>query len=106
MFQYYISNVQTISIGPRYTWGPIYGSGPISVIEGSPREKNGKKNGQYLPQFIHFNPNLPGPQFTWKWTMHTDKLTTKYHNCLHTCKYGGFNVQDLGLAIHDSEGSQ
>ena len=24
-------------------------------------------------------PNLPGPQITWKWTMHTDKLTPKCH---------------------------
>ena len=30
------------------------------------------------------------PQITWKWTMHTDKLTTKFHICLHTCKQGGF----------------
>ena len=26
-----------------------------------------------------FSPNLPGPQITWKWTMHTDKLSTKCH---------------------------
>ena len=25
----------------------------------------------------------------WKWTMHTDKLTTKCHICLHTWKQGG-----------------
>ena len=32
---------------------------------------------------------LLGPQITWKWTMHTDKLTTKCHICLHTWKQGG-----------------
>ena len=37
-----------------------------------------------LPQFIHYSLILPGPQITWKWTMHTDKLTTKCHICLHT----------------------
>ena len=42
-----------------------------------------------LPQFIHFSLILPGPQITWKWTMHTDKLTTKCHICLHTLKQGG-----------------
>ena len=42
-----------------------------------------------LPQFIHFSLILPGPQITWKWTMHTDKLTTKCHICLHTWKQGG-----------------
>ena len=39
-----------------------------------------------LPQFINFSLILPGPQITWKWTIHTDKLTTKCHICLHTCK--------------------
>ena len=42
-----------------------------------------------LPQFINFSLILPGPQITWKWTMHTDKLTTKCHICLHTWKQGG-----------------
>ena len=42
-----------------------------------------------LPQFIHFSLILPGPQITWKWTMHTDKLTTKCHICQHTWKQGG-----------------
>ena len=38
--------------------------------------------GGSLPQFIHFSLILPGPQITWKWTMYTDKLTTKCHICL------------------------
>ena len=42
-----------------------------------------------LPQFINFSLILPGPQITWKWIMHTDKLTTKCHICLHTWKQGG-----------------
>ena len=36
-----------------------------------------------------FSPSLPGPQITWKWTMHTENLTTKCHICLHICKQGG-----------------
>ena len=59
-------------------------------------KKNGKKSGQCpyggeggLPQFINFSLILPGPQITWKWTIHTDKLTTKCHICLHTWKQGG-----------------
>ena len=65
------------------------------VLLGKPScKKNGKKSGQCpygggLPQFIHFSLILPGPQITWKWTMHTDKLTTKCHICLHTWKQGG-----------------
>ena len=54
-------------------------------------KKNGQKSGQCpyggeggLPQFINFSLILPGPQITWKWTIHTDKLTTKCHICLHT----------------------
>jgi len=42
-----------------------------------------------LPQFINFSLILPGPQITWKWTIHTDNLTTKWHICLHTWKQGG-----------------
>ena len=38
------------------------------------------------PPIPFFSPNLPGPQITWKCTMYTDKLTTKCHICLHTCK--------------------
>ena len=52
-------------------------------------KKNGQKSGQCpygagggLPQFINFSLILPGPQITWKWTIHTDKLTTKCHICL------------------------
>ena len=59
-------------------------------------KKNGQKSGQCpygggggLPQFINFSLILPGPQITWKWTIHTDKLTTKCHICLHTWKQGG-----------------
>ena len=59
-----------------------------------PMKKTVKKadnvhTGGGLPQFIHFSLILPGPQITWKWTMHTDKLTTKCHICLHTWKQGG-----------------
>ena len=58
------------------------------------RVKNGKKTRQCLnrgglPQFIHFSLNLPGPQITWKRTMHTDKLTTICHICKQMCKPGG-----------------
>ena len=55
-------------------------------------KKNGKKKRTMsvrggrggLPHFMNFSLILPGPQITWKWTMHTDKLTTKCHICLHT----------------------
>ena len=67
------------------------------VDKGShPMRKTVKKSGQCpygggggLPQFINFSLILPGPQITWKWTMHTDKLTTKCHICQHTWKQGG-----------------
>ena len=58
-----------------------------------------------LPQFIHFSLILPGPQITWKWTLHTDKFTTKCHLRAHLQEVW-LNVQDLELIIHDSEGSQ
>ena len=54
----------------------------------SPKRMNFRKfseGGWVLSRCI----NLPGPQITWKWTMHTDKLTTKCHICLHTWKQGG-----------------
>ena len=65
-------------------------------------KKNGKKSGQCpygggLPQFINFNLILPGAQITWKWTMHTDKLTTKCHLCAYL-QAGLHNVQELALA--------
>ena len=63
------------------------------------------RGGGGLPQFINFSLILPGPQITWKWTMHTNKLTTKCHLCVYL-QAGWLNVQDLGLAIHHSEGSQ
>ena len=61
--------------------------------------------GEGSPLVPYFNPNLPGPQITWKWTMHTDKLTTKCHLCAYL-QARWLNVQDLGLATHDIEGSQ
>ena len=52
-----------------------------------------------------FNPNLPGPHITIKWTMHTDKLSTKCHLCAYL-QAGWLNMRVLGLVIHDSKGSQ
>ena len=34
-----------------------------------------------LPQFIDFSLDIPGPQITWKWTMHTEIWTKKFSIC-------------------------
>ena len=82
---------------PNYCHRELYWPRPETDCLGKPSyKKNGKKSGQCpygagggLPQFINFSLILPGPQITWKWTIHTDKLTTKCHICLHTWKQGG-----------------
>ena len=58
----------------------------------------------FSPPIPLFGPNLPGPQITWKWALHTDKLSIKCHLWAYL-KAGWLNVQDLGPAIHNSEGS-
>ena len=66
------------------------------MIKGSPDIKKMVKKGD------HVSPNLPGPQITWKWTMHTDKLTTKCHLCayLYALWLNGWDP------IQDSKGYQ
>ena len=60
---------------------------PLAIFKSI--ESCGKADNVRTGEFIHFSLILPGPQITWKWTMHTDKLTTKCHICLHTWKQGG-----------------
>ena len=74
-----------------------------SEHNGSPGR--GEGGGGRSPPVPFFSPNLSGPQITCKWTMHTDKLTTKCHLCAYL-PAGWLYVQDLGLASHDCEGSQ
>ena len=83
-----------------------------SLLLGKPRhKKNGTKKGENVIQgggvtpSTFFSPNLPEPQIIQKWTMHTDKLTTTCHLCAYLYALW-LNLWDLGLAIHDSEGSQ
>ena len=82
--------------------------------KGSPDiKKNGKKRSQCDPRggvggsppIPFFSPNLPGPKINGKWTMHTDKFSTTCHICAYL-PARWLNVQDLGLASHDSEGSE
>ena len=63
--------------------------GSLPIRKTVKKADNVRTGGEGLPQFINFSLILPGPQITWKWTMHTDKLTTKCHICLHTWKQGG-----------------
>ena len=81
--------------------------------KGSPDIKKTVKKGHNVtlgegagsPPVPFFSPNLPGPQITSKWTMHTDKFSITCHICAYL-PARWLNVQDLGLASHDSEGSQ
>ena len=78
-------------------------NGQNEVARGTPKVNQNQKSFWILSNYWTFD--FLEKVFFQNTLMHTEKLSTKCNLCAYL-QAGGLSVQDLGLAIHNIEGSR